>query len=62
MLVLSRKESEKIEIGGKITICVLGIRGDKVVLGIEAPADVAIHREEIARKIEARAAEAAAQA
>lgn len=47
MLVLSRKKDEKIMIGDSITLMVIEIRGDKVRLGIEAPRDVAVHREEV---------------
>lgn len=47
MLVLSRKKDEKIMIGESITLMVIEIRGDKVRLGIEAPRDVAVHREEV---------------
>ena len=47
MLVLSRKKDEKIIIGDNITLMVIEIRGDKVRLGIEAPKDVTVHREEV---------------
>ncbi|WP_437191833.1 carbon storage regulator CsrA [Planctomicrobium sp. SH527] len=47
MLVLSRKKNESIVIDERIVITVVEIRGDKVRLGIEAPRDVAIHRQEI---------------
>ena len=47
MLVLSRKKDEKIVIGDSITLMVIEIRGDKVRLGIEAPRDVTVHREEV---------------
>ena len=47
MLVLSRKKDEKIVIGENITLMVIEIRGDKVRLGIDAPRDVAVHREEV---------------
>jgi carbon storage regulator len=47
MLVLSRKKNESIVIGDTITIVVVEIRGDKVRLGIEAPKDVPVHREEV---------------
>ncbi len=50
MLVLSRKRDEKIILGeGEITIVVVDIRSDKVRLGIKAPADISVHREEIFR-------------
>lgn len=51
MLVLSRKKSERIVIGDEMTITVIEIRGDRVRLGIDAPRDVPVHREEIARLI-----------
>jgi carbon storage regulator len=47
MLVLSRKRGEKIMIGETITVMVIDVRGDKVRLGIEAPAGVRIDREEV---------------
>ena len=47
MLVLSRKKNESIVINNDITIVVVEIRGDKVRLGIEAPRDVSIHRQEV---------------
>ncbi len=47
MLVLSRKKDEKIIIGDKITIMVIEIRGDKVRLGIDAPKEVTVHRQEV---------------
>jgi len=47
MLVLSRKKNESIVINNDITITVVEIRGDKVRLGIVAPKEVEIHREEV---------------
>lgn len=47
MLVLSRKKNEKITIGDDITVAVVEIRGDKVRLGIEAPKEVPVHRQEV---------------
>lgn len=47
MLVLSRKKDEKIIIGDTITLMVIEIRGDKVRLGIEAPKEVSVHRQEV---------------
>ncbi|MCA8996756.1 MAG: carbon storage regulator CsrA [Planctomycetaceae bacterium] len=52
MLVLSRKQDEKIIIGDSITLMVVSIQGDKVRLGIEAPKDVSIHREEVYKAIQ----------
>ena len=47
MLVLSRHRDESIMIGDDIVITVVDIRGDKVRLGIQAPTNVPVHREEI---------------
>lgn len=54
MLVLSRRKNESIVIDGQIVVRVVDIRGDKVRLGIEAPRDVAVHRQEIWDAIQAR--------
>lgn len=51
MLVLSRKKDERIVIGGGITITIVEVRGDKVRVGIDAPRDVPVHREEVAAAI-----------
>ncbi len=48
MLVLSRKNGESIQIGGDIVLTVVQIRGDKVRIGIQAPNNVAVHRQEVA--------------
>ena len=47
MLVLSRKKNESIVIDNDITIVVVEIRGDKVRLGVDAPKDVPVHRQEV---------------
>jgi len=47
MLVLSRKESERIRLGDSIVVTVVRVAGDKVRLGIEAPADMLVLREEL---------------
>lgn len=52
MLVLSRKEGEKLVIGDNISLVVSKISGNRVTLGIEAPADVKIFRGELADKKE----------
>ncbi len=57
MLVLSRKQGERIVIGGNIVITVISGGSDRVRLGISAPPHVAIHREEIIRQINASTAE-----
>lgn len=52
MLCLTRKRDEKIIIGNTIEITVIKIEGNQVMLGIKAPQEVAIYREEIYREIE----------
>jgi carbon storage regulator len=47
MLVLSRQRDESIMIGDKVVITIVDIRGDKVRLGIEAPQEVPVHRQEV---------------
>lgn len=47
MLVLSRKKNESIVINNDITITIVEIRGNKVVLGVEAPAVMPVHRREV---------------
>ena len=51
MLALSRKKDESIVIGDDVFIFVVGIRGDKVRLGIDAPKSVTVHRREIYDRI-----------
>lgn len=51
MLILTRKLGENIRIGDKIRITVLDVKGGQVKLGIDAPAHIAVHREEIYEKI-----------
>jgi carbon storage regulator len=57
MLVLSRKKNECIVINDVIRITVVEIRGDKVRLGIEAPRDIEVHREEVYEQIHGKPAE-----
>lgn len=47
MLVLSRKKNESIVINDDITIVVVEIRGDKVRLGVDAPKEIPVHRQEV---------------
>ena len=47
MLVLSRHRDESIMIGDNIVISVVDVRGDKVRLGIDAPTDIPVHRQEV---------------
>ncbi len=56
MLVLSRKRNEQVIIAGNVVVTIVEIRGDKVRLGIEAPADVTVHRKEVFDAIRREAA------
>jgi len=51
MLVLTRRVGEALMIGDDITITVLGVKGNQVRVGVTAPRDVAVHREEIFERI-----------
>ena len=61
MLILTRRAGETVMIGSDVTITVLGVKGNQVRIGINAPKDVAVHREEIYERIQSeKAAESAA--
>jgi carbon storage regulator len=51
MLILTRRVGETIKIGEEISVTVLGVKGNQVRVGISAPKDVAVHREEIFERI-----------
>lgn len=51
MLVLSRRIGERICIGENVVVTVVRIHGDKVRIGVEAPSDVPVHREEVFRRL-----------
>lgn len=52
MLILTRRIDESLHIGSNVRVKVLGIKGNQVRIGIDAPDDVPVHREEIYRRIE----------
>ena len=54
MLILTRKDNESLFIGDDIEIIVLGVKGNQVRIGINAPKDIDVHREEVYRRIEAQ--------
>jgi carbon storage regulator len=53
MLILTRRIGETVKIGENVTVTVMGIKGTQVRVGIAAPKDVAVHREEIFERINA---------
>ena len=54
MLILTRRPNESLVIGTEITVTVLAVKGNQVRIGVNAPRNVAVHREEIFEKIRAK--------
>jgi len=51
MLILTRRVGETLMIGNDVTVTVLGVKGNQVRIGVNAPKDIAVHREEIFERI-----------
>ncbi len=52
MLILTRRVGETLMVGDEVTVTVLGVKGNQVRIGVNAPKDVAVHREEINQRIQ----------
>ncbi|MEI6413554.1 MAG: carbon storage regulator CsrA [Pseudomonadota bacterium] len=61
MLILTRRVGETLMIGDEVTVTVLGVKGNQVRIGVNAPRDISVHREEIYERIKREQAGTAGQ-
>ena len=53
MLILTRKANETLTVGDDVTVTILGVKGNQVRIGVNAPKEISVHREEVYNRIKA---------